>query len=489
MNQNYYRKGFPVDALYNSIRLALEEVRTNLQAPDGLIAGAFFTGLSICAEGDVNVLLPTGQVSPCALYVGTIADSGERKTATDKIVLATIYARDAKQAAEYKKALIEYQAEIRYWNAKDSAIQRKLVKAISNDEDTEQLRRELKEHAEAEPSKPRRNRIVYQSVTERPLMEALQGDGKCIAILSDEGSIVLNGGATNKLATLNKAWDGPSLLTFDRADDSIEVRDPRVTVSFMVQERVFQEFMEKRSVMARESGFLARFLVCWPASTQGFRYMSLDEPVWDHLPKFHQRMDALLCATAARRKAGDTTRTTLSFSPEAKELWVKVQNTIEPKLQQGGELESVRDFASKSMEIVGRLAACMHHFEGLAGDVISMETTDRALDVVAYYFNEYIHLFGNHNDIPQEQKDVDTLGMYLHSRYWVPGYDAVPRNLVRKSGPIRHQGRFEAAIQHLTAEDAIYVGPEQTGRRRSRLLIYLNPHVFSQIPPPRNPSI
>jgi len=481
MSQNYYRKSFPIHALYNSIRLPLEEVRANLQAPDGLIAGAFLTGLSICAEGDVNVLLPTGQVSPGVLFVGTIADSGERKTATDKIVLTTIYARDAEQAAEYKKALVDYQADTRFWQAKDAAIQRKLVKAISNDEDTEQLRRELKEHAEAEPSKPERSRIVYQSVTERPLMEALQGDSRCIAIISDEGSIVLNGGATNKLATLNKAWDGPSLLTFDRADDSIEVRDPRVTVSFMVQEQVFQKFMDKRGVMARESGFLARFLICWPASTQGFRYMSLDEPVWEHLPGFHRRMNELLEATATRRKAGDTSRATLSFSPEAKELWVKVQNTVEPKLQQGGALESVRDFASKSMEIVGRLAACMHHFEGLAGYAISMETLQRALNVLNYYFDEYINLFGNANDVPQDEKDRNALAMYLHSRYWLNRYNSAPRNVVRKNGPIRHQGRFETAIQRLTSEDSIWVDYENPGVRKGKLWIYLNPNVFSQI--------
>ncbi|RCS28604.1 DUF3987 domain-containing protein [Rhodanobacter denitrificans] len=481
MSQNHYRKDFPIQALYNSIRLALEEVRTNLQAPVGLIAGAFWTALSICAEADNDVLQPTGQISPCALYVGTIADSGERKTAVDKIVLAALYARDAKQAAEYKKALVDYQADMRYWEAMDTAIQRKLVKAVSNGEDTEQLRRELREHADAELSRPERNRIVYQSVTERPLMEALQGDSKCIAILSDEGSIVLNGGATNKLAALNKAWDGPSLLTFDRADDSIEARDPRVTVSFMIQEKVFLDFMKRRGEIARESGFLARFMVCRPASTQGFRYMSLDEAVWEHLPKFHQRMDELLEATAARRKAGDTQRRLLSFSPEAKELWVKAQNTVEPKLQHGGELESVRDFASKSMEIVGRLAACMHHFEGVAGNVISMETLQRALDVVDYYFYEYLDLFGNANDVPQSQKDVQALVMYLHSRYWLNGFSSVLRNDVRKSGPIRHQGRFEAAIQRLIWDGSIAVCHEQQYARKGRLWVHLNPNVFSQI--------
>lgn len=481
MSRIYYKKAFPTHALYNSVRLALEEVRANLQAPDGLIAGAFWTGLSTCAAGDIDVLMPSGQVSPGLLYVGTIADSGERKTATDKLVLAVIYARDALQATEHKKALAKYKADVRYWEAVDTSIQRKLVKAISNGEDTEPLRREMEEHAAAEPSKPERNRIVYQSITERPLMEALQGDNKCIAILSDEGSIVLNGGATNKLGTLNKAWDGPSLLTFDRADESIEARDPRVTLSFMIQEKVFQEFMNKRGEIARESGFLARLLVCWPASTQGFRYMSLDEPVWEHLPKFHQRMDELLEATAARRKAGDTSRKLLSFSPEAKELWVKVQNTVEPKLQNGGELESVRDFASKSLEIVGRLAACTHHFDGLAGDVISMETLQRALDVVDYYFDEYIDLFGSANDMPQDQKDVNALAMYLHTRYWLKGYNSVLRNEVRKCGPIRHQGRFEAAIQRLIWDDSIWVGHEKPHARKGKLWIHLNPNVFSQI--------
>jgi hypothetical protein len=480
MNHRYH-KAFPNHALYNSVRLSLEEVRTNLQAPDGLIAGAFWTGLSICAANDINVMLPTGQVVPGLLYVGTIADSGERKTATDKLVLAKAYARDALQATEHKNALAKYKADIRYWEAVDTSMQRKLVKAISNGEDTEQLRREMEEHAAAEPSKPERNRIVYQSITERPLMEALQGDNKCIAILSDEGSIVLNGSSTNKLATLNKAWDGPSLLTFDRADDSIEARDPRVTVSFMIQEKVFQDFMNKRGNIARESGFLARLLICRPASTQGFRYMSLDEPVWEHLPKFHQRMDELLEATMARRKAGDTSRKLLSFSSEAKEMWVREQNIVEPKLQQGGELESVRDFASKSMEIAGRLAACMHHFEGLAGDVISMETLHRALDVVDYYFDEYIYLFGNHNDVPQEQKDVLALGNYLHSRYWMNGFNEALRNEVRKCGPIRHQGRFEAALQQLCWEDTVSVRHDNMQKRKGKLWIDLNPAVFSRV--------
>ena len=209
--------------------------------------------------------------------------------------------------------------------------------------------------------------------------------------------------------------------------------------------------------------------------------MSLDEPVWQHLPKFHARMNELLEATAARRKAGDTSRKLLSFSPEAKKLWVEVQNSTEPKLQPGGELESVRDFASKSMEIVGRLAACMHHFEGLAGDVISMESLQRALAVVDYYFDEYIYLFGNRNDVPQSQKDVNALGLYLQSRYWVNGYGTALRNEVRKCGPIRHQGRFEAALNQLCWNGSVSVRHENLRMRKGKLWIDLNPNAFNTV--------
>jgi hypothetical protein len=479
MNSNRNYRPYPTGALHNAIRDALWEVQRNLQAPDALIGGSFLTAMSIASQGDVDVELPTGQIRPALLNVATIADSGERKTGTDSVVLAPVYDHDAKQKVEFDKILATYQADLRYWDTVDASLQRKIIKALNNGEDVEHLRSELATHIANEPCKPERHRIIHQSITERPLMEALQGDGKCIAILSDEGEIVLKGGALSKLAPINKVWDGPKVLTFERADGSIEVNNPRVTLSFMVQERIFSDFMNKRGDIARGSGFLARFLISWPASTQGFRYMSLKEPVWDHLPLFHQRVTELLDATEARRKAGDTSRKVLSFSPEAKELWVKVQNDIEPQLQQGGPLASVRDFASKSLEITGRAAAIFHHFTGQDGVVISMETLQRALDVVGWYFDEFVYLFGDRNDEPQEQKDVRTLGMYLHSRYWANGYNTAMRNEVRKCGPIRHQGRFEAALQRLCWEGSVIVRYENMLKRKGRLWIDLNPAAFS----------
>lgn len=483
MNDFSPPRAYPISALYSVIRDAVLEVQRNLQAPDALIAGSFLTAMSVACQGDADVVLPTGQVRPLSLDVLVIADSGERKTATDSIVCAPIYAHDEEMAQKHNTALLTYKADRRFWEAQDAAIQRKIAKALNRGEDIEHLRAELIKHGEHEPSKPVRARIVHQNITERPLMEAMQGNGKSIAILSDEGEVVLKGGAMSKLGTLNKAWDGAKTLTLDRADDSIEVFNPRLTISMMVQERVFKAFMDKRGEIARASGHLARYLVAWPASTQGFRFMSLKDPVWEHLPRFHDRAAELLAAAHKRQTSGDHSRKKLSFTPEAKELWVRTQNDIEPRLHQSGDLASVRDFASKSMEITGRVAAILHHFSGQEGDRISMETLERALDVVGWHFDEFIALFGDKNDEPEHVKDVRTLGRYLWSRYWQAGFGLAMRNEVRRCGPIRHQGRFEAALHQLCMDGSIQVKHENAFKGKGKLWIHLNPTVFSRLLP------
>lgn len=93
-------RSYPIHAMYSAIRDAILEVQHNLKAPDALIAGSFLTAMSIASQGDVDVELPTGQLRPVSLDVLVIADSGERKSATDSIVGAPIYEHDEKVARD-----------------------------------------------------------------------------------------------------------------------------------------------------------------------------------------------------------------------------------------------------------------------------------------------------------------------------------------------------------------------------------------------------
>lgn len=469
MNPQY---PYPIDSLYSLISDAAREVRDNLKAPDALIGNSFLTAMSIACQGEIDVELPTGQIRPVSLDIITIADSGERKTATDSIVCAPIYAHDEAQSHRYAEAQLEYQADLRFWKACDASIQRKIVKSIDSSKDADHLRRELVAHGKHRPSKPVHSRIVYQNITERPLLNALQGDGKSVAILSDEGEIILKGGAMNRMGTLNKAWDGANRLTFDRADESIAVTNPRLTISLMAQERVFSDFLEKRGQLARSNGHLARYLIAWPKSTQGFRFMSLQEPVWASLSAFHRRVSALLEQTNTRRATGDLGRKVLTFSGAAKELWVQAQNDVEFRLRAGGDYVSIRDFASKSMEIASRVAGILSYFGEQSGDTISVDTLKRALDIVRWHTAEFLRLFGDQATPPQRVKDTEALQTYLTNKYWQRGQWKALWNDIRKYGPIRRQDRFEAALNELSLSGAVNVMYESTSpRHRPRRIV------------------
>src|SRR5699024_11770019 len=73
------------------------------------------------------------------------------------------------------------------------------------------------------------------------------------------------------LAVLNVLWDGGAHKSSRRSVESYTVRGARLTVSLQAQLAVLSSFMGKAGDLARGSGFLARFLVAWPETTQGTR--------------------------------------------------------------------------------------------------------------------------------------------------------------------------------------------------------------------------
>lgn len=449
MNHNYPGRPYPTTAFYNTTRNALFEVQDKVQAPAALIGSSALTAMSIASQALIDVELPTGQRRPCALYLTTIAESGERKTTTDNLLCAPIFDHDADCKKAHDKAMAAYALPMRTWEAVNAAIERKFLKSTTAGEDASELREALIAHAKTKPIKPTRDRIIFESTTERPLMEALRGDSASLAIVSEEGETVLKGGVMANLGMLNKAWDGAKSITLDRADDSIEVTNPRLTVSFMVQSGVFHAFLDRRGAVVRASGHLARYLACEPQSTQGFRFITLQQSEWECLPVFHARVKELLICASTRRAAGDRSRTLLTFSPEAKEAWVCTYNVIEGELRPGGRYEGVRDFSSKFMDILSRVAAILHYFDRQAGSIISVETFNRARDLASWYGDEFIRLFCEPIQVPQYIRDVNAIWHYLLQVLPRTGGGPIPRNDVRKSGPVRHQGRFEAALDEL----------------------------------------
>lgn len=480
MNQTSAPQPYPFDAFHLVIKAAAEEVWRNIQAPDALIGMEFLTNMSAAAQGLYDVRLPTGQTRPLSLNLMNLADSGERKSGVHSCVGEPLYAFDESRTLKYETDLADYLLQYRIWKAIDTGLRRQLTKLVQKGQAIDEVCRQVAEHEKCKPVKPRLRRIMRHNATERAIMEALEGDGESIGFICDEGEIIIKGGALKQTGTINKMWDGAFMLSLDRSDGvSIFVRNPRVTISYMVQREVLKELLDRRGNVLRGSGHWARYLIGCPASTQGTRYVFQANNQWHHLPNFHERMRELLNEFGRRIDNGIVARETLEFSEDAIARWIELTNLTESMLRPWGYLHDIKDFASKALEITGRVAALFHVFSRQQGS-ISVDTLNRAIRVVEWHLNEFKRLFSPETAIPQEHVDAQVLEHYLFVNYYRRNFTFAQRTLVLKSGPIRPVSRLDAALNCMIARGNVWI---TVGPKRERY-INLNCQHFGQLSPP-----
>jgi hypothetical protein len=456
---------YPLGAFHSLISDAAQEVARNVQVPDAMVGMSMLTAMSVTCQGLIDVRLPPGMVRPVSLYLMAVANSGDRKTGVDNVVAAPIHALDEEWGKSYEGALAAYKSQHIAWEAVTKGLSRKLAKAAQAGQPLSDLNRELADHLASEPVKPRRRRMVRQNITERAVMEAMAGEGESLGFLTDEGDVIFKGGAMRQLGRLNKSWDGARTIAIDRAhDDSVVAHEPRTTFAVMVQEAVLRDFLGRHGEMLRGSGHLARYLVGAPPSLQGYRHVYSLDQYWCYLPAFHARMTELLQEYRQRIEAGSIQRQILEFSPEAKLHWRDASNWLEETLRQpAGQFSDISDFASKGMEIAGRIAALMHHFTGQEGK-ISVDTLERALHIFGWHLGEFKRVFSPHGRVPQEVLDTQTLWEYLQSRFFNFGHLVVPKNIVLKNGPLRPVRRMQVALDILVSQGRVFIGRD--ARRR-----------------------
>jgi hypothetical protein len=477
---NYFNPAaepYPIHVFPQVIRDAIIEVREKVKAPNALIAMSFLSAISIACQGLVDVKLPIGQISPVSLNLLLKAESGERKTATDKIVAAPIYRHDEDSVVQYERELVKFESNLSFWKTVERAIKAMIAKAIKNGEDVDHLRVRLEEHLSGAPVKPRSRLFIHQNATEAALMHILEGNGRSIAITSDEADVVFGSGMMNRMGLRNKGWDGVGLLMSERVSTgSIISRQPRVTINLMVQDAVFSNFQRGKGAFARGSGFWARYLVGAPASTRGFRFIAYVDEQWYRLPDFHARVSELLMEYDTMVTGGTIKREVLEFDAEASAKWIEVLNMTEGMIQPLEYLNDVQDFASKIMEISSRVAALLHFFTKQSGK-ITFKTLEQARDIVRWHLEEYKCLFAPQGMTTTMSEDVAAVERFLHSNFWMHGVERVSKNHVLRNGPnhLRSKSRLEPVIEALVAQGRILLGKDTAS---NRIVIGLNPLHF-----------
>ncbi len=475
-------EAYPMDALPDTIRAAVEEVAGFVKAPAALVAASALAALSLACQAHIDAKRAEKLHGPVGLFLLTIADSGERKSTCDGFFAQAIRDYEEAQAEAAKPALTDHKAAIEAWEAKRCGIKEKIRQLAKDNKPTAGMESALHDLEHDKPEPPRVPRLLYADATPEALAFGLAKQWPSGGVVSAEAGIVFGSHGMGKdsvmrnLGLLNQLWDGASLTIDRRSTESFTVRGARLTVALQVQEPTLREFFTRSGALARGTGFLARFLVAWPESTQGQRLFTEAPANWPHLAAFHQRIAAILDQPAPIDENGALAPAMLSLAPDAKKAWVEYHDTIERELANGGDLYDVRDVASKSADNAARLAALFQQFEHGMGGAVGLDSFERASLITAWHLSEARRFFGE-LALPAELADASRLDSWLIEHCRRERTHFVKKNDVRQYGPLRDGGRLDAAIRELTELDRLRL--EKDGKR---LTIHLNPALVGVAP-------
>jgi putative DNA primase/helicase len=412
-----------------------------------------------------------------------IADSGERKSTCDGFFTKPIYDYEAAQAEAAKPELKDYSAALDAWEAKRSGIKEKIRQLAKDNKPTSSMEAALRDLEHDKPRPPKIPRLLYADATPEALAFSLAKQWPSAGVVSSEAGVVFGSHGMGKdsvmrnLALLNQLWDGKSVTVDRRASESFKVSNARLTVALQVQEPTLREFFLRTGALARGTGFLARFLIAFPESTQGTRQIDPlvpDGPIgWPNLTAFERRVTEILQQPIPMGEDDVLAPPMLLLSAEAKMAWIEFHNEIESALSRDGELYDVRDVASKSADNAVRLAALFHIFQAGEG-AISVSTFEGASCIAAWHLHEARRFFGELT-LPADVTDAARLDGWLVARCKQNCTDSIGKNYARQHGPIRDGLRFNAAITALDTLDRLRVVKDG-----KQLVIQLNPALLGE---------
>ncbi|MDR9498893.1 MAG: YfjI family protein [Hydrogenovibrio sp.] len=388
----------------------LEAVR-ELQISREMAITSALGAMSLSAQGIINVEEPTGNIVNASLMLLTIAESGERKTTTEKKFFESLRAFQREQYEKARQDFLAYEQKVLVWKDKCSALRNKLKLSIKKGEpekSIEAVEVELNALLQKHPVPYGMHKFIYEDATPQALVTMMHRSSRNACLLSSEGNGIFNGKVFGQLHLLNALWDGGEVVVDRVSTDSFHMYDARLTLALMAQNTVVKEFMDKRGEKARGMGFLARFLAVKATEKAGKR-ANKDLGPLPHLKAFNRRSRELIEESWEREKQGRK-REEIGFTADAGELWREMAQAIEVEMQPYRVYEFYKDHASKLMDNISRMAGLIQYFENRhcgKSEQIDLETLSFAYSLGMKYSKHFLkHLAGEPEIIENANKLV-----------------------------------------------------------------------------------
>lgn len=442
---------YPVTSLGPLAEVAAA-VHDMTQAPKALGAQSALGVAALAAQGLANVETLNG-TSPLSLFLLSVAQSGERKSSGDRIVMQPVNDYQRELSDGYREDYGTYRNRLDIWEARRKSIL-KQAKSEGAPADLDALG--------PEPEPPLYPLIVATDPTVEGITRGLATYRPSLGIFSDEGGMFLGGSGMSDdnrqktVTTLSAFWDGTAINRTRAADGASTHHGKRLSCHLMVQPVVAAGLLGDK--MANGQGFLARFLMTEPRSTIGTRMHREPSPGSKlALDRFARRIDEMLRADFPLREGtrNEIEAPVLHLEPNARALLQAFADQLERAQASGNDLADVRPFASKAAEHAARIAGVLSCYAGETD--VSAATMAHAIELVSYYLGETKRL-ADAAQLSQETQDAERLREWLSERWVEPFVSATD---IAQYGPFRETKRARKVLA--TLEQFNWVTPVDGG--------------------------
>lgn len=382
-------EAYPVEAL-GPIREAVEAVYDKTQAPIAIAAQSALSVASLAVQGFADVETLAG-FAPASLFCLTVAASGERKSACDKLLMSGLREHEADAMQTYRIGLAAHQRDMRLWEAKES----RLIKDASG---TGGEAIEASTALDAMPQRPTApvnpNRTATDPTFEG-MVKLFANGNPSLGLFTDEGGSFFGGHAMNsdnKLKTcagLSGLWDGSAINRTRAGDGATTLYGRRLASHMMAQPVAVRPLLA--DPIASGQGFLARFLICEPKSNIGFRTRIGSNSESDRaLCRFKVKLQSIL-VSEPQMKEGTTNELEprqLTLSDDARALLQNFYLATERAQQPNAELSSVTAYASKCAEQAARIAAVLTLWSNQGATTVTGLVMGDAITLSQFYLSE-----------------------------------------------------------------------------------------------------
>lgn len=438
---------YPIAELGPVLRPVCEAIRRVIQAPDAVCAGSLLAAASLAVQGLADIEID-GRIVLLTLWLLTVAESGERKSASDNEAMRPAREYEKELAKAYADALATHEAETEEWNAR-----RESAKSQAKKSKGEGTARGLLAIGPA-PMPPLLPKLLAADFTAEGLAKLLAAGLPSMGAFTDEAALVFGGHGMTKesvartAGTLCKLWDGGTLDRVRAGDGAVKLYGRRLAMHLMAQPVIAERALSDEVLSGQ--GFLARCLLAWPQSTAGHRpYVAeslREDPAMVRYVATLAARHAMPLPIAADER-NELSPRKLHLSPEAFIVWRGVHDAIESAMAQGARFATVKAWASKTPEQCLRIAGVLTLIEDPDAQMVDASTIERAAELALWHLGEAARLAGT-AELSPEVRDAEALLEWAHEAGRTMLYSSIALQL----GPsrIRERERFNRAMDELT---------------------------------------